>query len=239
VCFVRARARLGGARRIQVQRPCAPARVRASVHAMGPMPCHHPHPWTHARACGVRACMRACVRACMHACMCARASECICVPCRIGRRRKGQGKHFQEEVDRFNDGDDAGDDVRQKRKKSALSSSLKSGRDIKEVEGAEDDWEHSEDSEEEAERRKYEHESGIKVCTCALAQCMGSRTRAHTLARTDTCAYCARLIWFRLTWFSAVKQRVRVHVRSRVHLRSRVHVRSRACTHTRTHRWGR
>ena len=85
-------------------------------------------------------------------------------PLRIGRRRKGQGKHFQEEVDRFNeDGDDGDDKVKQKRKKGGLSSSLKSGRDIKDVEGAEDDWEHSEDSEEEEERRKYEDESGFKV----------------------------------------------------------------------------
>ena len=67
-------------------------------------------------------------------------------------------------MDRFNeDGDDGEDTVKQKRTKGGLSSSLKSGRDIKDVEGAEDDWEHSEDSEEEEERRKYEHESGFKV----------------------------------------------------------------------------
>ena len=66
-------------------------------------------------------------------------------------------------MDRFNEEDDGNDDVKQRRAKSALSSSLKSGRDIKDVEGADDDWEHSEDSDEEAERRKYEHESGIKV----------------------------------------------------------------------------
>jgi hypothetical protein len=84
---------------------------------------------------------------------------------RVGRRRKGQGKQFLEDVDTFvDDEDDAnGGNAKKKRHKSALSSSLKSGRDIKDVEEAEDDWEHSEDSDEEAERRKYEHESGFHV----------------------------------------------------------------------------
>ena len=40
---------------------------------------------------------------------------------------------------------------------------MKTGRDIKSVEGASEDWEHSEDSEEESERRKYEEESGFKI----------------------------------------------------------------------------
>jgi hypothetical protein len=96
---------------------------------------------------------------------------------RIGRRRKGQGKHFQEDVDRFG-GDEEDEDQEQVLKKGRKSSSLKAGRDMKDVEAAEDDWEHSEDSDEEAERRKYEHESGFQVaafdtdtsmhfCTCA------------------------------------------------------------------------
>eukprot|EP00293_Proteomonas_sulcata_P016989 CAMPEP_0184302474 /NCGR_PEP_ID=MMETSP1049-20130417/12441_1 /TAXON_ID=77928 /ORGANISM="Proteomonas sulcata, Strain CCMP704" /LENGTH=373 /DNA_ID=CAMNT_0026613777 /DNA_START=1 /DNA_END=1122 /DNA_ORIENTATION=+ len=83
---------------------------------------------------------------------------------RVGRRRKGQGKSFEEEVDRFDEDDDEEDaKPRAKRERNDLHSSLKKGRDLKAVEGAAEDWEHSEDSEEEDERRKYEEESGFRV----------------------------------------------------------------------------
>ena len=52
------------------------------------------------------------------------------------------------------DGDDGDDAVKQKRQKGGLSSSLASGRDIKDVEGAEDDWEH-----------RYIH---TNVCECVF-----------------------------------------------------------------------
>ncbi|KAJ1476236.1 hypothetical protein T484DRAFT_1966281 [Baffinella frigidus] len=83
---------------------------------------------------------------------------------RVGRRKKGQGKHFDEEAEHFNDDDDE-EEAGQKRREANQGhlSSMKSGRDIKSVEGVGEDWEHSEDSEEEGERRKYEEESGFKM----------------------------------------------------------------------------
>ena len=77
-----------------------------------------------------------------------------------------QGRHFEEEAARFGaEGDD--DDGQGGKKRRATNqdheSSMKTGRDIKSVEGASEDWEHSEDSEEESERRKYEEESGFKI----------------------------------------------------------------------------
>eukprot|EP00288_Rhodomonas_lens_P014262 CAMPEP_0177716942 /NCGR_PEP_ID=MMETSP0484_2-20121128/14770_1 /TAXON_ID=354590 /ORGANISM="Rhodomonas lens, Strain RHODO" /LENGTH=366 /DNA_ID=CAMNT_0019228989 /DNA_START=9 /DNA_END=1109 /DNA_ORIENTATION=- len=82
---------------------------------------------------------------------------------RVGRRRKGQGKHFQEEVDRFGEDDDEDEDDTKKHRVDKSESSMKTGRDLKAVEGAAEDWEHEEDSEEEAERRRYEEESGIRM----------------------------------------------------------------------------
>jgi hypothetical protein len=68
--------------------------------------------------------------------------------------RTPQGKHFDEEAERFNAEDDE-DEVGQKRRAANQGhlSSMKSGRDIKDL-GVGEDWEHSEDSEEEDERRK-------------------------------------------------------------------------------------
>mmetsp|Transcript_54146 Transcript_54146/g.132372 ORF Transcript_54146/g.132372 Transcript_54146/m.132372 type:complete len:388 (-) Transcript_54146:250-1413(-) len=84
---------------------------------------------------------------------------------RVGRRHKGSGKHFDEEAARFNE--DVEDDVKaggkRKRREGAGNSSMKKGRNMKDVEDAEEDWEHSEDSEEESERRRYEEESGIRI----------------------------------------------------------------------------
>uniref|UniRef100_A0A7S0YWX8 GYF domain-containing protein n=1 Tax=Hemiselmis tepida TaxID=464990 RepID=A0A7S0YWX8_9CRYP len=83
---------------------------------------------------------------------------------RLGRRHKGAGKHFDEEAARFNNPDGDDDDMSggQKRKKGT-ETSMKTGRDIKDVEDADQDWEHSEDSEEETERRRYEDESGYRI----------------------------------------------------------------------------
>ncbi|EKX44109.1 hypothetical protein GUITHDRAFT_109893 [Guillardia theta CCMP2712] len=64
---------------------------------------------------------------------------------------------------RFDDMDDGDDAPKQRRRAGAMQSSMKMGRELKEVENAAEDWEHSEDSEEEAERRKYEEESGIRI----------------------------------------------------------------------------
>mmetsp|Transcript_19823 Transcript_19823/g.38505 ORF Transcript_19823/g.38505 Transcript_19823/m.38505 type:complete len:383 (+) Transcript_19823:160-1308(+) len=83
---------------------------------------------------------------------------------RLGRRHKGAGKHFEEEAARFNKDDDDDDEPgSRKRKKGTVATSMKSGRDIKDVEDADQDWEHSEDSEEENERRQYEDESGYRI----------------------------------------------------------------------------
>uniref|UniRef100_A0A6T8IK50 GYF domain-containing protein n=1 Tax=Hemiselmis andersenii TaxID=464988 RepID=A0A6T8IK50_HEMAN len=84
---------------------------------------------------------------------------------RLGRRHKGAGKHFEEEAARFNNPNDEDDEDMpggHKRKKGA-DTSMKTGRNIKDVEDADQDWEHSEDSEEESERRRYEDESGIRM----------------------------------------------------------------------------
>ena len=76
---------------------------------------------------------------------------------RIGRRRKGAGKLYDEEAQRFTDN---ADDViapvnKRKRDVKDLNSSMQTGRDLKEIEAAAEDWEHSEDSGEEEYRRKY------------------------------------------------------------------------------------
>jgi hypothetical protein len=78
---------------------------------------------------------------------------------RIGRRRKGAGKLYDEEAQSF--ANSANDDVEpiQKRRRDAgsagdLKSSMQSGRELKAIEDAAEDWEHSEDSGEEEYRRR-------------------------------------------------------------------------------------
>ena len=78
---------------------------------------------------------------------------------RIGRRRKGAGKLYDEEAQSF--ANNANDDVEpiQKRRRDAgsagdLKSSMQSGRELKAIEDAAEDWEHSEDSGEEEYRRR-------------------------------------------------------------------------------------
>lgn len=86
---------------------------------------------------------------------------------RLGRRHKGAGKHFDEEAARFNDDGDEDDGSDEEMggtsKRKRAESSMKTGRNIKDVENAGEDWEHDEDSEEESERRQYENESGYRV----------------------------------------------------------------------------
>lgn len=75
---------------------------------------------------------------------------------RIGRRRKGAGKLYDEEAQRFTD--NADDEIapvhKRKRDLKDLNSSMQTGRDLKEIEAAAEDWEHSEDSGEEEYRRR-------------------------------------------------------------------------------------
>lgn len=75
---------------------------------------------------------------------------------RIGRRRKGAGKFYQEEAERFSEQQNDGEGSSHKKRRDAgdLKSSLSSGRDLKDIENASEDWEHSEDSGEEEYRRR-------------------------------------------------------------------------------------